>query len=191
MRYRSINIVLRSQFDLSVLPEFRAASVGDGDAGQQHPLPDAHAATSPPTAFVPFVPASQFWICYSIAPPHPPRSYFYFKLFIGGQHIVSWGVGQQEGYRGKTAFAVWDHNHDSSADGTEDLRKHAFFFRPGASVDHEDNSLEIRVHRSYGRKAVPHQGLVQEPPPFVTQPSTANIRYAGEHSSRLASSWQR
>ena len=59
------------------------------------------------TVYVPTYPSSQFWLRYSIAPPYPPKALYYFKLFLNGKCVVSWGCGEKDGYRGKTVFGLY------------------------------------------------------------------------------------
>lgn len=58
------------------------------------------------SVYIPTYPSSQFWLSYAIAPPHPPGLLYYFKLLINGSVVVSWGVGKDDGWKGKTMFAL-------------------------------------------------------------------------------------
>ena len=65
------------------------------------------------SVYIPTYPSSRFWLSYTIHPPHPPGLFYYFKLFLNGDSIVSWGVGAEEDYRGKTMMALF-HSSPSS-----------------------------------------------------------------------------
>lgn len=90
--YRSITTSLVSQFDILNLPEFSPPSI------PSDPFANAPTLISPDhsliSIYVPIYPSSQFWLRYSISPPYPPRALFYFKLYVNGKCIVSWGCGE-------------------------------------------------------------------------------------------------
>lgn len=140
---RSITTSLVSQFDLKVVPE--------------HPPPQSHHDPSvvfPPhvneelsviSVFIPIYPCSQFWVSYSIAPPHPPQALYYFKLFLNGACVVSWGCGRKDQYRGKTMFGLYE----SEAYGH--IQKRILCFGEGCEGS-DDDVLEMKVYRCKGRK---------------------------------------
>lgn len=161
--YRSINIALHSQFDVETLPEY-------------YPLPQEHYtlrgvvqtvpklidyASSTCNVYVPVFPGSTFWIGYSISPPVPDSHYFLFKLYINGAHIVSWSCGGEEGWKGKTMFGLYERAEDE--DGKRKVEKRVLSFTsPNNSETWDDvrdpfdekMCIEIKVHRSHGRKRV-------------------------------------
>ncbi|RMY66138.1 hypothetical protein D0864_11910 [Hortaea werneckii] len=62
---------------------------------------------------IPIYASSQFWIVYACPRPLPGTRqeeeedgmqvrYYFFKLLVRGQCIVSWGCGEQQGWQGKT-----------------------------------------------------------------------------------------
>ncbi|KAI9817643.1 MAG: hypothetical protein M1832_004647 [Thelocarpon impressellum] len=139
--YRSITLSLVSQYDILTIPEFP-------------PPPSAlpAALTSLVQTYIPTYPSSQFWLTYSIAGPHPPGLLYYFKLFLNGAHVISWGVGEEERFRGKTVFALFDAGDGLwSAAGrrTRLLEKRAFCFGPDGD---DEGAMEVRVFRAGGRK---------------------------------------
>ncbi|KAH7070618.1 hypothetical protein BKA63DRAFT_568989 [Paraphoma chrysanthemicola] len=149
---RSINLALHSQFDAVTLPEY--------DAVQLEPCvkPDDD-ASSTCTVLVPILAGSTFWISYSISPPVPEGHHFLFKLYINSAHIVSWSVGKEESWRGKTMFGLYERAEDE--DGKRKIEKRALCFMPpdearGAMDELLDGKMgmEIRVHRAHGRKRV-------------------------------------
>ena len=118
--------------------------------------------TSTISVFVPNYPRSQFWPAYSIEGPHPPGLLYYFKLFLHGRHIVSWGCGEEDGYEGKAMFGIFRHQSGKRAESW------AFCFGPDdrdvtpvrrgglrEQLDHSRDAMEIRVYRSRGRTRVP------------------------------------
>lgn len=152
--YRSISICLISQFDILIIPEFplpNNRTSQTSDTAVDGSRSDQDNDNSVVSVYVPTFPRAQFWISYSIAPPYPPKGLFYFKLFLNGAHVVSWGVSEEENYVGKTIFGLF-----STTDGPVgygDLEKRAFCFgSQEAEEDVTQDVLEIRVFRSNGRK---------------------------------------
>ena len=159
--YRSITLSLTSQYDVLTIPEYPPPS---------HPL-DPFAsliptlidqATSCVTVFVPTYPASQFWLSYSIAPPHPPRALYYFKLFLGGRELVSWGVGEEDGWKGRVVFALFEDVRGRGLFRQSLIERRAFYFGPeighrGHTVHDMNEIMEVRVFRSKARLRIqPH-----------------------------------
>ncbi|KAG8534051.1 uncharacterized protein KY384_000894 [Bacidia gigantensis] len=137
--YRSINITLISQLGIKEVPEFNPPPVSN-DPFSDYPIAiDEPRATT--SVYVPTYPESQFWIQYSISPPHPPQALYYFKVVINDKSVVSWGCGVEDGYEGG-------------------LEKRAFAFaaekggRGGVGGRDTDDMIEIRVYRAKGRRGV-------------------------------------
>lgn len=156
--YRSISISLISQFDILTIPEFlppkdRTSQTSNTsiDASSSDRATSEDPENSVVSVYVPAYPRSQFWISYSIAPPYPPKGLFYFKLFLNGAHVVSWGVSEKENYAGKTMFGLF--NSTCGPLGYADLEKRAFCFgNPVVREEVAQDVLEIRIFRSKGRK---------------------------------------
>ncbi|KAH7047419.1 hypothetical protein B0J12DRAFT_700481 [Macrophomina phaseolina] len=112
---------------------------------------DAAAATA--AVYVLASPGLAFWIAYHVKPPVPPEArFFVFKLFMEGRHVVSWGVGEEEGWRGTTMFGLFE---ESAWKGGVEKRAFAFGGRGmGAGEDHESRVLEVRVLRARARVRV-------------------------------------
>ncbi|EAT80733.1 hypothetical protein HBI56_227900 [Parastagonospora nodorum] len=158
--YRSINIALHSQFDVETLPEYFPLP--------QKNYPDTHRVpklidetTSTCSVYIPVLPGSLFWIGYSVSPPVPVGQYFLFKLYINGAHIVSWSTGEEEEWKGKTMFGLYERPEDE--DGRQRLEKRALRFTAMKDkkkwddvedVFDEKMCLEIRVLRAHGRKRI-------------------------------------
>src|ERR1700755_400102 len=108
--YRSINLELHSQFDIETLPEFfpRPQSYYAGRGNSTHIPSPFDEKTSTCSVYISVIPASQFWIVYSISPPIPEEQQFLFKLFINGAHIVSWSTGRSDNWKGRTMFALYE-----------------------------------------------------------------------------------
>ncbi|KAL8698149.1 MAG: hypothetical protein Q9224_001987 [Gallowayella concinna] len=151
--YRNITINLVSQFDILNIPEYAPPATPDDPFSTSPALVD----NSLVSCYVPTYPLSQFWFSYSISAPHPPKAWYYFKLFINGASVVSWGCGERNGFKGSTMYGLFD-----SGDrwmGMPDVAARAFTFASDATTQQARNNtlgqvMEIRVYRARGRKRV-------------------------------------
>lgn len=120
--------------------------------------------------YIPFYRSSQFWISYSIDPVSVLTTsttselsggevkFIYFKLVLNGRDFVSWGVGEEEQWRGKTMWALADGGCDWRGRGV--VRKEGLFFGDddGEEAEISDGmakmlgDFEVRVYRARGRK---------------------------------------
>ncbi|CAK1355613.1 unnamed protein product [Cercospora beticola] len=147
-----ISISLQSQYDALSLPEFPApvpaASASDGlfPPKTNH----EHNQTSAVEAYTPIYPGSQFWIVFRCSQPAEETRYYYFKLFLGGKCVLSWGCGEKNGWSGRVGFGIFESSGDDLA-GYPLLEKRAFVF-PNMRETNEGGSFEIRVYRAIGRK---------------------------------------
>ncbi|CAD0093679.1 unnamed protein product [Aureobasidium mustum] len=142
-----IVLTLESQFDADTIPE-AAIPVSDTTLASDNPrLVDV---------YVPSYLASQFWISYTInpamlapalapAPTQTPTKYIFFKLILDGECIVSWGVGEAEGWKGKTMWAFF---RSEDQGGWRAVDKRAFFFRATG----DDQDFDILAYRARGRR---------------------------------------
>ncbi|KAF1935643.1 hypothetical protein EJ02DRAFT_415428 [Clathrospora elynae] len=165
--YRSIEIALHSQFDIETLPEYHPDPKDHYVArGITSFIPElVNNATSTCSVYVPALPGSTFWIGYSVSPPVPAGHYFLFKLYINGAHIMSWSTGKEEGWKGKTMFALFESPADE--DGKKRIERRVLCFvapdrkdknwKEAGDVFDETQRIEIRVHRADGRKRVERQ----------------------------------
>lgn len=157
--YRSITISLTSQFDILTIPEYAPPKVPND------PFAPAPSLVNPEdslvSVYIPTYPGSRFWLSYSIAPPHPPKALYYFKLFLNGKCVVSWGCGEKDGYKGKTMYGLFDSGLEWMGETGVDVR--AFCFGDGhASWQpflHDDLSqfMEVKVYRAKGRMRIQPQ----------------------------------
>ncbi|KAL8649898.1 MAG: hypothetical protein Q9210_004133 [Variospora velana] len=151
--YRNIIINLVSQFDILNIPEYAPPAPLDDPFS----APPALADKSLVSCYIPIYPLSQFWLSYSISAPHPPKALYYFKLFINGACVVSWGCGEENGFKGKTTYGLFDSGNRWMGEPGVDVR--AFTFACGTSTRHAMHGIpgqmmEVRVYRSCGRKRI-------------------------------------
>lgn len=152
--YRSITTSLVSQFDILIIPEYEPPKTPiDPFLNAPTLINHDHSLVS---VYIPTYPSSQFWLCYSIAPPYPPKMLYYFKLYINKTHIVSWGCGEEDGYEGKTMFGLFDPGPSSSK--LSQIERRVLCFAPEnnngnqLTSDNLSDVLEVKVFRSKGRK---------------------------------------
>ena len=156
--YRSITVSLASQYDLFEVPEFNPP-VAPKDPFTTIPtiVDTDHAVRS---VYIPMYPASQFWVCYDISPPNPLKLLYYFKLYINGRHIVSWGCGANNDFRGKTMFGVFESTQIHNGIPQVLFERRVLSFSPEAGsvqsnvLDSLNDVMEIKVFRSKGRKRI-------------------------------------
>lgn len=152
--YRSITLSLISQYDILTIPEYAPPKTA------VDPFSNAPTLISPDNSlvsvYIPTYPSSQFWLSYSISPPHPPNLLYYFKLYINRQHVVSWGCGHDDGYKGKTMFGLYDSGHGTPLSPGLERRVLCFTsdLENGRMPDTLSDVMEIKVFRSKGRKRV-------------------------------------
>lgn len=99
--YRSLTLSLISQYDILTIPEFAPRSIIPDpftDSSNFPTLVDPSADIV--SVYIPTYPSSRFWLTYSVSPPFSPGLLFYFKLYINGSCVVSWGCGEEDGYKG-------------------------------------------------------------------------------------------
>ncbi|SMY23645.1 unnamed protein product [Zymoseptoria tritici ST99CH_1A5] len=165
-KYRGFSIFLKSQYDALTIPEFVAPpSIFETpprrlqpptDGSSSAPPKDSPSTPKPPrisTVYVPIYPGSQFWIHYACPVPDGHVSFYYFKLFVRGQCLLSWGVGEENDFQGRLAFGVYDGGQDFQ--GRQVLEKRAFFFPTTDVGARRSGSFELRVYRSRARKREP------------------------------------
>lgn len=166
-----IRIALRSQYDIRRIPEY---SLPNAHATRGKSLPlhipmsrlntksshsssanGAHDVSHPsPVAevYIPLLAGSQFWIVYNIETLQDPLTnvnYYFFKLFAQGRCVLSWGVGEQDGWRGKTVFGLYDGGEDWR--GRKMVERHGLHF---GSEDGGEGFFELKVYRCRARKRV-------------------------------------
>lgn len=151
--YRNITINLVSQFDILNIPEYAIPTTLEDPFS----APPALADKALVSCYVPIYPLSQFWLSYSILAPHPPKALYYFKLFVNGACVVSWGCGEENGFKGKTMYGLYDSGERWMGEPEVDVR--AFSFASDASTQYPMNdtlsqAMEVRVYRSQGRKRI-------------------------------------
>ncbi|KAI7545707.1 hypothetical protein KC331_g6056 [Hortaea werneckii] len=113
---------------------------------------------------IPIYACSQFWIVYACPTPfsaiRPENDvqvrYFFFKLLVRGQCIVSWGCGEEQGWQGKTMFGLVSSGSDFERRRV--VEKMGFFFPPYSPEAYDGSdcadtvAFEVQVFRSWARR---------------------------------------
>ena len=167
--HAGITISLQSQYDALTLPEHDvhittvspslSALANHTPTHNEHPdktFANHHhspAATPIVTASVPAYPHSQFWLSYACAPPpldddgeEEAFAFYFFKLFVNGVCILSWGVGARDQWKGKTVFGLFDGGRDF--EGARVVERRGLFFGAEAAR----GGFEVWVHRAKARR---------------------------------------
>jgi hypothetical protein len=148
--YANISLSLISQYDALAIPEYKPPATDLDDPFDSCPSSLISPTRPLISVYIPTYPGSTFWIQYVVSPPHSPKSLYYFKLFLNGAHIVSWGCGEKDGYEGRTMFGLF---HDPN--GKYERRMLGFGLETRESKMRENNFLEVRVYRAKGRRRRP------------------------------------
>ena len=104
----------------------------------------------------------RFFLKYAIEPPHPQGQLFYFKLFMNGRHISSWGVNPRTNPRGQVLRGLFEPDGMwSFSDNNRITLKRSgiesrpFLFTPdidGKSAADDGGLIEVRIFRANARK---------------------------------------
>ncbi|KAI4195732.1 MAG: hypothetical protein LQ350_007013 [Teloschistes chrysophthalmus] len=151
--YRNITINLVSQFDILNIPEYAPPTTHSDPFAEAPALVDKSLVS----CYIPIYPLSRFWFAYSISAPHPPKALYYFKLFINGACVVSWGCGEENDFKGKTMYALFDSGELWMGEPTVDAMGFGFTSEtthpnpPNGMLGH---AMEVRVYRARGRRRI-------------------------------------
>ena len=188
--YRSITTTLVSQFDILVIPEYEPPKIpADPFLNAPTLINHDHSLVS---VYVPTYPSSQFWLSYSISPPYPPRMLYYFKLYINGTHIVSWGSGEKDGFEGKAMFGLFDPGPAPFEHSEIERRSLCFGPDNGSTTENLNDFIEVKVFRSRGRKRTePQLESFQSLPGKVDADRTkSQLRASGNGIKYVPSFWR-
>jgi len=103
----------------------------------------------------------QFWVQYDVLHPTQPPCELFFKMFINGRHITSWGINPLMRASGtvKRAFYEpgerWHYTDGGRALKREGIESRYFHFVPGPetkSVAEDGGLIEVYAFRASARK---------------------------------------
>ena len=105
----------------------------------------------------------QFWLRYAVTQVPPPSKYLYFKAFMNGHQITSWGINTCRQPQGNLSRALYKPGRrwrdmygdiDTSFVGIE--ARH-FNFLPGLdklSAAEDGGMIEVQVYRANGQRRI-------------------------------------
>ncbi|CZR66224.1 uncharacterized protein PAC_16125 [Phialocephala subalpina] len=118
------------------------------------------------SVYIPSIAGAQFWLRYNIQEAALKHSkYFYFKLFMNGRHIASWGVDAAKAPKGKVMQGLfdpdprWNYEYDGEMWKNNGLEKRPFYFANAKdpeeqSVANDGGLIEILCFRASGRHRI-------------------------------------
>ncbi|KAI4594897.1 hypothetical protein LQW54_005579 [Pestalotiopsis sp. IQ-011] len=121
------------------------------------------------SVYVPSMPGDQFWLRYSVLRTPAPATHLYFKMFMNGALITSWGIlsntektdQMQQPVGGTVVRALyepgqrWKHTNTDAEGRMIGMETRYFFFTPTVdqqSAAEDGGLIEVQVFRSKGRR---------------------------------------
>ncbi|ORY71746.1 uncharacterized protein BCR38DRAFT_19320 [Pseudomassariella vexata] len=143
-----------------------ASMLSDGDPTRQRKVNPRI------SVYIPSMPGEQFWLKYHVIRVPEPASHLFFKMFMNGRLITSWGIlaksennekhsHPQKSLSGTVVRALYEPGQrwQDEASGVEwkdvGIESRYFHFMPGLehkSVAEDGGLIEVQVFRSKGRK---------------------------------------
>ncbi|CZS93168.1 uncharacterized protein RCO7_07817 [Rhynchosporium graminicola] len=138
------------------------------------------------SVYIPSMPATRFWIRYNIVEAASTHSdWFYFKLFMNGRLITSWGTNAKTKPSGQVMRGLfepsgrWNYKHDGTVYHNMGTEARPFIFgyeEEDLSAANDGGLIEVMVFRARGRKR-----RLQKPMEFKDQEAygimQADMRY--------------
>ncbi|KAG9245191.1 hypothetical protein BJ878DRAFT_31551 [Calycina marina] len=113
------------------------------------------------SCYIPSLAGARFWLRYSIEEAAAIKSsYYYFKLFMNGRLITSWGTNTKTGSNGQVMRAMfdpserWNYLHDGIVYKNNGTECRPFFFnnQEAQSPARDGGLIEVRIYRAFGRR---------------------------------------
>lgn len=153
--YDGATVYLISQYDARICPEYSPGKPLDPFI-EDVKLYEKEKRTI--NVYTPVYPNSQLWVAYDMKPPYtvPEVKYYYFKLFINGRQIVSWGCGEEQKWQGKTMFGMYASCTLMDRKWVPCIETRTFSFGRGEdgndTTEPRQDFIEIRMFRAKARK---------------------------------------
>ncbi|KAI1079257.1 hypothetical protein F5B20DRAFT_544209 [Whalleya microplaca] len=116
------------------------------------------------SVYVPSGSGEQFWLRYNVSQSSPPSKFVFFKMFMNGQHTVSWGIDTSKCSSGNVTRTLYepgdrwaDKNGGAGLGMFVGIETRYFHFMPGLdkqSVAEDGGLIEVHVFRCRGRKRI-------------------------------------
>lgn len=106
-------------------------------------------------------PATRFWMRYNIAEAATHSEWFYFKLFMNGRHITSWGTNAKTKPSGQVMRGLfepsdrWNYKYEGTVFRNMGTEARPFIFgyeNKERSAAKDGGLIEVMVFRARGRK---------------------------------------
>ncbi|TGO23425.1 hypothetical protein BPAE_0133g00240 [Botrytis paeoniae] len=113
------------------------------------------------SVYIPSASGSRFFIRYNVGGAADQGPWFYFKLYMNGRHVTSWGTNTKNRPSGQVMRALfepgveWDYKEGKTTYKNPGTEYRPFFFsqEDGDCAAADDGGLiEIKVFRAHGRK---------------------------------------
>lgn len=104
---------------------------------------------------------AQFWLNYVVERDAFPDGHLFFKLYMNGRHITSWGINPRIKSNGRVEKALyepsnrWDREEGGVVFKQEGIEARYFYFvsdQQELSIADEGGLIEVQVFRAKGRK---------------------------------------
>ncbi|QSZ30493.1 hypothetical protein DSL72_000047 [Monilinia vaccinii-corymbosi] len=180
--HKGVKLNIISQWDLKIHPEFphpestqftfRSPKV-DREAFEGHGHSPATKASdskadrilgrqsSIVSVYIPSASGSRFFVRYNVGDAADQCPWFYFKLYMNGRHITSWGTNTKTRPSGQVMKALfepdseWDYKEGKIVYKNPGTEYRPFFFSQesgGRTAGDDGGLIEIQVFRARGRK---------------------------------------
>ncbi|KAI3396122.1 hypothetical protein diail_453 [Diaporthe ilicicola] len=163
--FRGIDVSVLAESEVGKLPEYphpEGSSVYLRHLGNDDQDTKRVSEVNPTVSvYIPSVPGAQFCINYVVEQEPNPPSHLFFKLFMNGRHITSWGINPQVKRKGRVEKALyepsdrWDREDGGTTmkpDGIEARYFHFVADQQEKSVADDGGLIEVQVFRARGRK---------------------------------------
>ncbi|RFU23957.1 hypothetical protein B7463_g12377, partial [Scytalidium lignicola] len=149
---KSPDLRMHGSFEESSPPEVTSDSKADRLLGRQSSI----------SVYIPSIPGTRFRIQYNILRSETPVSnFYYFKLFMNGANVASWGVDTKTMPSGQVMRGLfepssrWNYKDDGILHKNDGVESRHFYFANEVSprsVATDGGLIEIIVFRATGRK---------------------------------------
>ncbi|RYO93619.1 hypothetical protein DL766_010542 [Monosporascus sp. MC13-8B] len=115
------------------------------------------------SVYVPSPPGEQFWLRYAITQWPPPSKYIYFKIFMNGHQVSSWGINTTHNVTGSLSRALykpgdrWKDKYgdiDTSQVGIEARYFNFMLGQDKKSAAEDGGTVEVHVYRANARRPI-------------------------------------
>jgi hypothetical protein len=157
-----IHVNLHTPFSIGGVPKYPPTKdTPSGSSIKQH-RDESRGCVS---VYIPIIYRSLFWLSYNVdkPPTKPPGVFYVFKLLINGREVVTWCCGEEEQWKGKTMFGLYDSGKENTVGGAG-MEKRFFKFKEeespvqeGQNGGEQERCIELRVCRANVKIRAPRE----------------------------------